>query len=177
MLFLQGGDGAMKKYTRPFISAYAVITAWALLPTTASAHHSFALYDRTIQYVFTGVVDSLNPDPAHLQINFVLLDAERKALARDAKGDRITWTVEMESAGVSAREGVSVGTYPRGTVFSVGLSPLRSGVRGGVRVGALYRCPEGKAPAAGKHCDSVTGAIKSENGELATATAIWIPAP
>ncbi len=167
----------MKKYTGSLLAVFSVAASWVLMPTTLLAHHSFAMYDRTIQYVFTGVVESLNPDPGHLQINFVLLNDERTALARDAKGARITWTVEMESAGVSAREGVSVGTFPRGTVFSVGLSPLRTGSLGGARVGALYRCPEGKAPAAGKHCDSVAGAIKSGNGELATASAIWAPTP
>ena len=113
------------------------------------------------QYVFTGVVDSINPDASHLQINFVPLNEARDALIRDASGERVTWSVEMEGAAASAREGISISTFTRGTVFSVGLTPLRNGEPGGARIGGIFRCPEGKAPDAGKHCDSVTGAFHS----------------
>jgi hypothetical protein len=151
----------------------AATTAWA--PGALQAHHSFAMYDRSVQYVFTGVVDSINPDASHLAINFVPLNEARAALVRDAKGERATWTVEMEGAGMSAREGISISTFPRGTVFSVALSPLRNGKLGGVRIGAVFKCPEGKPPAAGKHCDSVEGAVKSGDDELAKPTAVWAP--
>jgi hypothetical protein len=165
----------MKKTTRKWLVLFSVIATVAWLPTTLLAHHSFAMYDRTVQYVFTGVVESINPDASHLAINFVLLNDARAALLRDAKGERVTWTVEMEGAGMSAREGISVSTFPRGTVFSVGLSPLRNGKLGGVRIGAVFKCPEGKAPETGKHCDSVAGAVKSGDDSLATATRVWAP--
>jgi hypothetical protein len=139
------------------------------------AHHSFAMYDRSISYVFTGVVANLNPDPSHLQILFVPLNDARDGLVRDAAGERVTWTVEMDGAGASAREGISASSFVRGSVFSVGLIPLRNGEPGGVRVGALFRCPEGSAPEPGKHCDSVAGAILHGEGELATPTAEWNP--
>ncbi|MES2603371.1 MAG: DUF6152 family protein [Pseudomonadota bacterium] len=163
----------MRNYTRHLQLALVVAAGWT--PTTLLAHHSFSMYDRTVQYVFTGVVESINPDASHLTINFVPLNEARDALARDAKGERVTWTVEMESAGASAREGISISTFPRGTVFSVGLSPLRNGKLGGVRIGAVFRCPDGKPPAAGKHCDSVTDAVLAGEGELAVATAAWAP--
>lgn len=163
----------MKKCTWPLLTLPLAIAS--LLPSSLSAHHSFAMYDRTVQYAFTGVVDSINPDASHLQINFVPLNEARDALVRDAKGERATWSVEMEGAGVSAREGISVSTFPRGTVFSVVLSPLRDGKLGGVRVGALFRCPANKPPAAGKHCDSVEGNVISGEGELAKPTAAWAP--
>ena len=47
--------------------------------------------------------------------------------------------------------------YPAGTVFSVRMNPLRDGGNFGSRVGAIAKCPKGKLPDAGKHCDSVEG--------------------
>jgi hypothetical protein len=139
------------------------------------AHHSFAMYDQEIRYALTGVVENLNPDPSHLQIIFVPLNAARDALARDADGERVTWSVEMEGAGASAREGITPSSFPRGTVFSVALMPLRNGQPGGARVGAMFRCPTSMAPEPGMHCDSVEGSIHYGEGELAAPTAIWTP--
>ncbi len=81
----------------------------------------------------------------------------------------------MEGAAFSAREGVSASTFPRGTVFSVALTPLRNGEPGGSRVGGLFKCPEGKPPAAGMHCDSVEGAVHIGEEPLGTPTAAWSP--
>jgi hypothetical protein len=53
--------------------------------------------------------------------------------------------------------------------------PLRNGQRGGARVDGLFQCPQGKPPAAGKHCDSVEGATPHGEGKLAAATATWKP--
>ena len=164
----------MKGHFKKLQLTFVVITM-SLITPPLSAHHSFSMYDRSIQYVFTGVVDSINPDASHLQINFVPLDDARKALVRDADGKRVTWSVEMEGAGASAREGISISTFPQGTVFSVGLTPLRNGEPGGARFGGLFRCPQSTAPEAGKHCDSVEGAIHSGEGELAIPTASWSP--
>ena len=77
---------------------------------------------------------TVDPDAAHLQIAFVPLNDKRDALLRDAEGKPATWLVEMGGAAASAREGLSVSGFPRGTVFSVGLVPLRNGQRGGARV-------------------------------------------
>ncbi len=159
-----------------------LITAAVILVLSAQtvtgplyAHHSFAMYNRDITYVFTGVVDGINPDASHLQINFVPLNDAREALIRDGAGNRVTWNVEMEGAAFSAREGVSASTFPRGTVFSVALTPLRNGEPGGSRVGGLFKCPEGKPPAAGMHCDSVDSAVHIGEQPLGTATATWAP--
>jgi hypothetical protein len=144
-----------------------------LASTTLAAHHSFAMYDRSITYVFTGVVERIVPDGAHMQIVFVPLNEERQALVRDADGKTATWLVEMEGSAQGAREGITADSFARGTVFSVGLAPLRSGQRGGARMEGLFKCPAGKPPAAGKHCDSVEGATSHGDGALAKATATW----
>jgi hypothetical protein len=147
----------------------------ALTSQTLTAHHSFAMYDQSIRYVFTGVVERINPDGSHLQIAFVPLNDVRDALVRDASGKPATWLVEMGGSAPSAREGITVSSFPRGTVFSVGLVPLRNGQRGGARVDGLFKCPAGKPPAPGKHCDSVEGATSHGNERLAVATAPWKP--
>jgi len=76
-----------------------------LASATLAAHHSFAMYDRSITYVFTGVVERIIPDGAHMQIVFVPLNEERKALVRDADGKTATWLVEMGGSAQGAREG------------------------------------------------------------------------
>lgn len=157
------------------VARLLVLAASLVLTGTASAHHSFAMYDRSVTYVFTGVVVSLNPDPSHLQIVFVPLNDARDALVRDARGERIVWNVEMESAAASAREGITASDFTRGTVFSVGLTPLRNGDPGGSRVGALFKCPQDKPPAAGMHCDAVDGATQHGEGELPQPTRAWMP--
>jgi hypothetical protein len=147
----------------------------ALASATLAAHHSFAMYDQSTTYVFTGVVERLNPDGAHMQIAFVPLNDRRDALVRDAEGKPATWLVEMGGSAAMAREGITVSSFARGTVFSVGLSPLRNGQRGGARIDGLFQCPKGKPPAAGRHCDSVEGATSHGDGRLPKPTATWKP--
>lgn len=160
---------------RQLAAAFIVVLLTGIVTPPILAHHSFAMYDRSINYVFTGVVVNLNPDPSHLQILFVPLNDARDALVRDAAGERVVWSVEMEGAGAAAREGVSASNFTRGTVFSVGLTPLRNGEPGGSRIGGLFRCPEAVVPEPGKHCDSVPGAIEHGDEALATPTEEWKP--
>jgi hypothetical protein len=157
------------------LSIFVLLAAGFAGATAAYAHHSFAMYDRNTTYLLTGVVVSINPDPSHLQILFVPLDEARAALVRDAKGERIVWNVEMEGSAASAQEGITASNFARGTVISVGLNPLRNGKPGGSRVGVLITCPPEHPPAAGKHCDTVDGAVRYGEGELATPTHTWAP--
>ncbi len=163
---------AITAYNRTRMKTFVIVL---LASATLAAHHSFAMYDRSITYVFTGVVERIIPDGAHMQIVFVPLNEERKALVRDADGKTATWLVEMGGSAQGAREGITTDSFPRGTVFSVGLAPLRSGQRGGARIEGLFKCLAGKPPAAGKHCDSVEGATPHGDGALAKATAAWKP--
>ena len=163
---------AITAYNRARMKTFVIVL---LASATLAAHHSFAMYDRSITYVFTGVVERIIPDGAHMQIVFVPLNEERNALVRDADGKTATWLVEMGGSAQGARDGITTDSFPRGTVFSVGLAPLRSGQRGGARIEGLFKCPAGKPPAAGKHCDSVEGATPHGEGPLAKATATWKP--
>jgi hypothetical protein len=165
----------MKKVRGKPIVVLTLAAVGGLASATPSAHHSFAMYDQSIKYVFTGVVERINPDAAHLQIAFVPLNEKRDALVRDSTGKPATWLVEMGGSAASAREGITINDFPRGTVFSVGLVPLRNGQRGGARVEGLFKCPMGKTPAPGQHCDSVEGATSHGNGGLVKPTATWKP--
>ena len=70
-------------------------------------------------------------------------------------------------AAIEARKGVSVNNFPRGTIISVGLHPLRNGFPAGGRgKNGLFKCPPNTPPAPGKHCDSVPGATSYGEGVL-----------
>lgn len=139
-----------------FFAAAAVIAG--LLGAPAQAHHSFAMYDMQNVRVFTGVVTRVDPAPNHLAIFFAPMNEERKNVLRDENGEPIIWSVEMGGSAAMARQGISVNAFPQGTVFSMGLHPLRNGENAGALEGGLFKCPERTPPEPGMHCDSVEGA-------------------
>jgi hypothetical protein len=145
----------------------AVVGTLSLAPS-ASAHHSFAPYNMETVKVVTAVVTRVNPDANHLQVFFAIMNEERKNVLRDGDNKPILWAVEMGGSAQSAAEGVSVNSFPAGTIFSVGLHPLRNGGPAGARVQGtpLFKCPDKKPPAAGKHCDSVEGSTLIGRGTL-----------
>jgi hypothetical protein len=145
-----------------------VAVALALVAAPAVAHHSFAIFNNEITKVFTGVVTRVNPDANHLQVFFAPMNAERTNVERGPDGKPVIWAVEMTGSAQAAKDGISVASFPPGTIFSVGLHPLRSGENAGAREGNLYQCPAKKPPAPGKHCDSVEGSISRGQGALAT---------
>lgn len=124
------------------------------------AHHSFSIFDASQTKTFTGVVTRVNPDANHLQIFFAPMNDERKNVERSADGKPVVWAVEMAGSAASAQGGISVSSFPAGTIFTVSLHPLRSGEPAGAREGALYKCPAKTPPAAGQHCDTVEGHIQ-----------------
>jgi len=141
-----------------------------ILVVPVRAHHSVAMYNLRTTKVFTGVVTRVDPAVNHLQIFFAPMNQERKNVERGADGEPIVWTVEMGAAGQMARQGISVNTFPRGTVFSVGLHPLRNGEPAGAREGGLFRCPNRTPPEPGMHCDSVEGYTAIGDEPLPTPT-------
>ena len=154
----------------------ALVTAMVCLvfSSFAAAHHSFAMYSRDKVYVLTGVVTRIEPGMNHLQIFFGVLDDARKTVIRDEAGEPIIWTVELRAAGQVASDGVTVDGFPPGTIFSIGLHPLRNGLPGGGRAEfGLFKCPERMPPAPGKHCDSVEGATSHGRGVLPEPTHEW----
>jgi hypothetical protein len=148
----------------------AAVIAAAAIAIPVEAHHSFAMYDMSQTKVVTGVVDGIDPAPNHLSINFAIMNEERNNVLRGEDGKPIFWSVEMAGSAAMARQGVTVAAWPRGTVFSVALHPLRNGEPGGTRDGAMFRCPDGVRPEPGKHCDTVAGNVAVGDGTLPAPT-------
>jgi hypothetical protein len=144
----------------------SLAVAMALAAVAAGAHHSFSIYNNEVTKVFTGVVTRVNPDANHLQIFFAPMNAERKNVDRGPDGKPLVWAVEMAGSAQAASDGISVNSFPPGTIFSAGMHPLRSGENAGSREGALFKCPPKQPPAAGKHCDSVEGNVRLGAGAL-----------
>jgi hypothetical protein len=144
---------------------------FAAMSSAAEAHHSFAMYDVRKTYVLTGVVTRVDPNPNHLQIFVAQLNEARDRIIRDADGEPVVWAVEMAGASVAARDGITVNGFPRGTILSVGLHPLRNGFPGGGRgESGLFKCPAETPPQPGEHCDSVSGATSHGKGVLPEPT-------
>lgn len=161
----------MKAKNKAGVIFSTVILSVITLCAPVQAHHSFAMYNMKDVKVFTGVVTRIDPAPNHLAIFFAPMNAERKNVERDENGEPIVWAVEMGGSAQMARQGISVSSFPPGTVFSVGLHALRNGESAGSREGGLFKCPERTPPAAGMHCDSVEGNIAIGREEpLATPT-------
>src|SRR6266567_9199595 len=137
--------------------ALLAVVASVACVAPALAHHSFAMFDQTKTVTWTGVATRFVAQANHAEIHFVPLGPDGKAM-RGPDGKPITWGVEMAGAAAVAQQGVTVASFPAGTVFSVRLNPLRDGSNFGSRVGALAKCPKDKRPDAGKHCDSIPGA-------------------
>jgi hypothetical protein len=138
------------------IAALVAAASLGAFVAPALAHHSFAMYDQTKTVTWTGVLTRFVAQANHAEIHFVPLGPDGKPL-RGSDGKPITWGVEMAGAAAVANQGITVNSFPAGTIFSVRMNPLRDGSNFGSRVGALAKCPKGKVPEAGKHCDSVEG--------------------
>jgi hypothetical protein len=138
------------------IGVLFAITFLVVFITPAMSHHSFAMYDQAKTLTMTGVMTRFVAQANHAEIHFVPLGPDGKPM-RSSDGKPIQWGVEMAGAAAVANQGITAATFPAGTVFSVKLNPLRDGTNFGSRTGAIAKCPMGKFPAAGKHCDSVEG--------------------
>ncbi|WP_338607899.1 DUF6152 family protein [Pelagibacterium nitratireducens] len=157
----------MMTIKRALIGGVASIGILAASVVPSLAHHSFAMFDGSQIKVFTGVVTRINPDANHLQIFFAPLDDERRAVIRNDDGEPQIWAVEMNGAAQAAQDGISVNGFAPGTIFSIGLHPLRNGQPGGDRgESALYKCPANTPPAAGDHCWSLAEATAHGDGEI-----------
>jgi hypothetical protein len=152
-----------------------IAAALAVLGTPLLAHHSFAPFDQTKVRIVTGVVTRVNPDANHLQIYFAPMNDERRNVQRDDANNPVIYEVEMAGSAASAADGVSVASFPQGTVFSVAYNPTRNGDKKGLRQGPMYKCPVGAngkpvPPKAGQHCDAVEGNTKIGQGSMPAPT-------
>ena len=93
--------------------------------TSTYAHHSFAMYDMTATKTMTGKLTRFIPGSNHAQLIFEVIGADGKPEMQDGKP--VVWGVETGSAAAMARQGVTVDSFPQGTIVTVTLHPLRDG--------------------------------------------------
>jgi len=157
--------------TASIVATSVVILLAGLSTPPADAHHSYAMYDGSVYRVFTGVIVRVIPNAAHFEFHFVPLNEKRDALVRDEKGEPLVWVVQMESAGEALKQGITLESFPRGAVISMGVHPRRDGKPAGDRGDSgVFQCPKGSTPKPGLHCDSVEGSKSFGPGVLPKET-------
>jgi hypothetical protein len=125
------------------------------LTATMNAHHSFAMYDQTVKKTMTGKLVRLIPGSSHSQFVFDLLDESGKPVV-GADGKPVKWQVEVGSAYNIARQGVTVKSFPAGTVFTITLYAQRNGSNQGAIAGQVVMCGTALPP----------GGCTPENGTI-----------
>ena len=114
----------------------------------AAAHHSFAMYDTTKSKTLTGMLTRFLPGANHAQLLFTLVDENGRGIIGE-DGRPIVWGVETGPAGMIARQGVTVESFPAGTIMTVTLNPLKDGrnfgslARGDGIINCGMQMPEG----------------------------------
>ena len=108
-----------------FAAATAALAACAW-QHSATAHHSFAMYDQAQVKTMTGKLTRFIPAPNHAQLIFEVLEPDGTAVL-DAAGKPMLWGVETGPATRIARQGVTPDNFPVGTIVTVTLNPLRNG--------------------------------------------------
>ena len=119
-----------------------------LSPSTAHAHHSFAMYDQTQTKTLTGKLTRFVPGANNAQLIFELVGPDGKTLTGE-NGKPQIWGVETGPAARIAEQGITVQSFPVGTILTVTLNPLRNGksfgalARGGVIIKCGMEMPKG----------------------------------
>ena len=126
----------------------------AAVVAPAVAHHSFAMYDTNQTKSFTGKLTRYIPGANHAQLLFDLVDADGKPVMQNGKP--VAWGVETGSAAALSRQGITVDSFPVGTIITVDLHPLRDGRAFGALAGLLIKC--GNAMPKGG-CTKATGQV------------------
>lgn len=134
-------------------TVWVIIVAHGLGVQPAGAHHSFAMYDLTQTRTLTGRLTRFIPGANHAQLIFELIDANGDTIIGD-DGRPETWGVETGPAAQIANQGITVRSFPVGTILTVTLHPLRDGRSAGSLEGAIIHCGS-ELPAGG--CNSETG--------------------
>jgi hypothetical protein len=120
----------------------------------AYSHHSFAMYDTAAEKTVTGKLIRFIPGANHAQILFTLIDDNGEPVVDD-DGKDVVWGVELGPAARISRQGVTVKSFPVGTVLTATLHPLRDGRPFGAMADAgIVKCGS-EMPADG--CNEETG--------------------
>lgn|SRR6185295_18205140 len=143
--------GTSRSWTAAFISAIVLL---GIAAAPAFAHHSFAMYDTTIQKTMTGRLIRFVIGANHSQYVMEVLNPDGSTVM-DSNGKPVSWTIETTSAAQLVQKNITVDTFKIHTIFTITFSPLRDGRNGGAQQGAgLIMCGL-KMPAGG--CTEANG--------------------
>jgi hypothetical protein len=101
-------------------SAAAVVTVFAM---TASAHHSFAMFDQTKEVTLDGTLKELQWTNPHIWVQVMAKDP--------ATGKEVEWSIEGGSPNGLSRRGWSRNMMKAGDKLTVVIHPLKNGDHGG----------------------------------------------
>jgi hypothetical protein len=99
-----------------------------LLANTASAHHSFAMFDNKQEMTLTGTVKELQWTNPHIWVQVLVTDP--------ATGKEVEWSIEGGSPNNLSRRGWSRNSMKAGDKIIVIIHPLKNGEHGGSLVKA-----------------------------------------
>jgi hypothetical protein len=142
----------MTTRTRRVSVAGLPVLLLAVMAAPALSHHSFAMYNMTETKTMTGKLTRFIPGSNHAQLIFEVIGDDGKPLME--KGKPVVWGVETGSAAAMARQGVTVASFPQGTIVRISLHPLRDGRPFGAIGGQIIHCGM-TLPAEG--CNEKTG--------------------
>jgi hypothetical protein len=108
----------MKKYQIACLGALLLLAAGA-----ASAHHSFAMFDRSKETTLVGVVEEFQWTNPH---SWIELDVTNE------NGTTDKWSIELNSPNNLSRQGWKSTSLKPGDKVSVIIWPLRNGDKGGL---------------------------------------------
>src|ERR1700730_7010673 len=117
----------MKAIVRCLGPAMAIVALIAAAGVNASAHHSFAPVDLSMEKTITGTVSKFEWTNPH---SWIWVDVPNE------KGGVDSWAVEGMSPNYLARRGWSKSTLKRGEKITISVRPLRNGQNGGMFVRA-----------------------------------------
>jgi hypothetical protein len=106
------------KVTTAFLTGAAAL----LMPSLASAHHSFAMFDAEKTITLTGTVKEFEWTNPHMWLY---------VMAPDASGKVVEYPLEMQGPGQSVKNGWKQDSVKPGDKVTVDMHPLRTGARGG----------------------------------------------
>jgi len=107
------------------VAAVVGVISIGIMTTPVLSHHSFAMYDQTIEKTVSGKLTRYVPGSNHAQLIFALMNPDGSEVMEN--GRPVQWGVETGSAASLARSGVTVDSFPLGTIITVTLNPLRDG--------------------------------------------------
>jgi hypothetical protein len=116
-------EAGMENVSRFRTGALVAASALGLWAGHASAHHSFAMFDRTHDVVLKGTVREFQWTNPHSFIELAVVDPQGAVTA---------YSIEMNSPNNLTRQGWKSGSLKAGDKVLLTMNPLRDGSKGGL---------------------------------------------